>query len=211
MSDAKVYSFRLTDPQITKALNAMPERSDFIRSAILEKINADNDAPSEASSEGATEASRIALEAPADPNNSGPGETQRLRDGLTAIAHSTTAILDAFGKDMPEDVSVGLIGIAEAAAILAAEGPGGGENGDPPVDLSAPASEPRTGIIGTVELEITAIPDPGPHPESASRTDDPARTGDDDPAASGQPELPLLPAPDTTPEHSTLPDTEDSQ
>ena len=199
MTGGTVYTFRITQAEIERALNAMPDRSDFIRSAILEKINADKDAPSAASSEASPEASRIALETPADPNISGPGETQRLRDGLTAIAHSTTAILDAFGKDMPEDVCVGLIGIAEAAAILAAEEPGGGENGDPPVDLSAPASEPRTGIIGTVELEITAIPDPGPHPESTSRTDEPA--------ASGQPELPLLPAP----EHQTLPDTEDSQ
>ncbi len=174
MSGGTHYTFRISDAEIEQKLAEMPSRSDFIRRAILEKLRSTGGVASVQ----LTEPSPCAPERTSDPIQPGQAESERLRAGLMAIAHGTEAILDASGEDVPELVRVGLIGISETAAILAAEEPGGGEKGHPQVVASVPRSGAKTSTTGTTAshqsgLPLSPAPDTAPRQSATSNQEEP--------------------------------------
>ena len=94
MTGGPMFSFRVADTRIARLLFAMPDRSDFIRQTVIEKLRAgqDRDDP------------RPAPEVIArDAGVSEADQILRLRHGLLAIANSAAATLDAGGgEDVPD-------------------------------------------------------------------------------------------------------------
>lgn len=143
-----MFSFRVADARIAQLLNAMPDRSDFIRQAVIEKLR---DGPDGDDQNPAPEVMAH------DPDTSEADHVQRLRDGLIAIANGSAAILDAGGENVPDVVRVGLTSIGEAAAILAAGQPGGDEMASaPPCRLTVEPVADAT-IVGLSDLGIEAL------------------------------------------------------
>ncbi len=131
-----MFSFRVPDMRIARLLFAMLESSDFIRQAVTEKFWVDLDGDLQTSPQDKVEQSA---------DSSISGENKRLRDGLIAIEQSSVAILHAGDDGVPDLVCIGLIGIGEAAAILAAGQPGG-EDAEQPTDG---ATEPGADVSAT--------------------------------------------------------------
>ena len=196
-----MFSFRVSDRRIARLLAAMPDRSDFIRQAVTEKLWAGQD-----DDDTHTPPDVIAPDAA----HAAMGHVQRLQDGLMAIANGSAAILDAGGENVPDIVQVGLTGIGEAAAILAAGEPSREKAVGLPQDRLTPEPVADVTIVGFSELgiEVLSALDPEMAPESGvadvgpdTGTDDSVTFGYADPARdtaagtamfeTGEPELPF--------------------
>lgn len=172
-----MYSFRVQSPLVIELLDALADKSAFIRDAVTEKFLARVAVSATATVE--DRAVEIPVEGAED-------DAQRLKDGLDAIRQTTADLLVDRGDALPEHVRTALSSLSRAATALISEAgvtedpkalpePAAGVGVRLPSDGSTPVPDP-SGIASPTEADSDQTGAACASPQDPSSAIDPDRT-----------------------------------